>query len=57
MSPRTPAAVFALLLLLERLAPTERAAYVLREAFDYAHAEIAEFLRLTPVIVRKIAWG
>ncbi|MFL4901910.1 hypothetical protein ACJ6WF_01695 [Streptomyces sp. MMS24-I2-30] len=27
----------------------------MREAFDYAHAEIAEFLRLTPVTVRKIA--
>jgi DNA-directed RNA polymerase specialized sigma24 family protein len=28
---------FAVLLLLEKLSPTERAAYVLREAFDYSY--------------------
>ncbi|MEU3297557.1 RNA polymerase sigma-70 factor [Streptomyces longwoodensis] len=44
----------ALLLVLERLSPTERAAYVLREAFDYAYADIAAMLRLTPVNVRKV---
>ncbi|WP_328726697.1 sigma-70 family RNA polymerase sigma factor [Streptomyces sp. NBC_00259] len=44
----------ALLLVLERLSPTECAAYVLREAFDYAYSEIAEILRLSPVNVRKI---
>src|SRR5258708_29170458 len=31
----------AILLLLEKLTPTERAAYVLREAFDYSHREIS----------------
>ncbi|GHE59606.1 RNA polymerase sigma factor [Streptomyces spiralis] len=44
----------ALLLVLERLNPTERAAYVLREAFDYAYPEIAEILQLSLVNVRKI---
>ena len=32
---------FAVLLLLEKLTPTERAAYILREAFDYPYPEIA----------------
>jgi RNA polymerase sigma-70 factor (ECF subfamily) len=43
-----------LLLLLERLTPTERAAYVLREAFVYPYAQIAEILQLSPVNVRQI---
>lgn len=34
----------ALLLLLERLTPTERATFVLREAFGYSHREIAAIL-------------
>ncbi|GAA2297869.1 sigma-70 family RNA polymerase sigma factor [Streptomyces kunmingensis] len=51
---RAEALEFALLLVLEKLTPTERAAYVLREAFDYAYAEIAEMLHLTVVNVRKI---
>jgi RNA polymerase sigma-70 factor (ECF subfamily) len=37
----------AVLALMERLSPVERAAYVLREAFSYSHAEIAEILDLT----------
>ncbi|KAA2255224.1 RNA polymerase sigma-70 factor [Solihabitans fulvus] len=37
----------ALLLLLERLTPAERAVFVLREAFGYGHAEIAALLDLT----------
>ncbi|MFD5723326.1 RNA polymerase sigma-70 factor [Streptomyces sp. NPDC127036] len=44
----------ALLLVLDRLKPTERAAYVLREAFDYTYDEIAEILQLSSVNVRKI---
>ncbi|MBY8876087.1 sigma-70 family RNA polymerase sigma factor [Streptomyces sp. PLK6-54] len=44
----------ALLLLLERLSPTERAAYVLREAFDYPYSQIAEILELSQVNVRQI---
>ncbi len=51
---RAEALELALLLLLEKLNPSERAAYVLREAFDYGYAEIAEILGLTPVNVRKI---
>ncbi|MFE2560293.1 sigma-70 family RNA polymerase sigma factor [Streptomyces sp. NPDC059352] len=37
----------AVLTLLERLSPVERAVYVLREAFSYPHAEIAGILDIT----------
>ncbi|RKS08550.1 RNA polymerase ECF family sigma subunit [Nocardiopsis sp. Huas11] len=37
----------AVLLLMERLSPVERAVYVLREAFSHSHAEIAAILDLT----------
>ncbi|TWE28166.1 sigma-70 family RNA polymerase sigma factor [Prauserella muralis] len=37
----------AVLMLLERLSPLERAVYVLREAFSYSHAEIAGILAIT----------
>ncbi|MDQ8707975.1 sigma-70 family RNA polymerase sigma factor [Streptomyces sp. LHD-70] len=37
----------AVLLLLERLSPVERAVYVLREAFSYSHAEIAGILDIS----------
>lgn len=45
---------FAVLLLLERLTPNERAAYVLREAFDYPYRQIAEILRLSEPAVRQL---
>ncbi|MGY4919741.1 sigma-70 family RNA polymerase sigma factor [Streptomyces sp. 900116325] len=51
---RAEALELALLLVLEKLSPTERAAYVLREAFAYTYPEIAEILQLTLVNVRKI---
>ncbi|GGT33331.1 hypothetical protein GCM10010254_62050 [Streptomyces chromofuscus] len=51
---RAEALEMALLVVMEKLNPTERAAYVLREAFDYAYDEIADILRLSPVNVRKI---
>ncbi len=51
---RAEAVELALLLVLERLNPAERAAYVLREAFDYAYPEIAEILQISLVNVRKI---
>lgn len=51
---RAEALELALLLVLERLSPAERAAYVLREAFDYAYPEIAEILQLSLANVRKI---
>ncbi|MFJ9831517.1 sigma-70 family RNA polymerase sigma factor [Streptomyces sp. NPDC101169] len=37
----------AVLILMERLSPVERAAYVLREAFSYPHAEIAGILDIS----------
>src|SRR5439155_26865912 len=38
---------YAVLTLLERLSPNERAVYVLREAFGYPHREIAGILDIT----------
>jgi RNA polymerase sigma-70 factor (ECF subfamily) len=45
---------YAVLTLLERLTPNERAVYVLREAFDYGHREIAEILDLTEAASQQI---
>jgi RNA polymerase sigma-70 factor (ECF subfamily) len=45
----------AFLVLLETLTPAERAAYLLREVFDYEFEEIAALLDKTPVNVRQIA--
>ncbi|MFJ9339276.1 RNA polymerase sigma-70 factor [Streptomyces sp. NPDC101733] len=44
----------ALLVLLERLTPVERAVYVLREAFAYGHREIADLLDLTEPNCRRL---
>ena len=44
----------ALLLLLERLTPAERAVFLLHEVFDYKHAEIAETLALTQSNSRQL---
>jgi RNA polymerase sigma-70 factor (ECF subfamily) len=44
----------AFLLMLERLSPEERAAFLLRTVFDYEYAEIAEVLGKTDVHVRQI---
>ncbi|ANZ43528.1 RNA polymerase subunit sigma-24 [Lentzea guizhouensis] len=44
----------AVLLLLEKLTPTERAAYVLREAFDYPYREISEIVQTTEVAARQL---
>ncbi|BCY09219.1 RNA polymerase sigma-70 factor [Actinoplanes sp. L3-i22] len=43
----------AVLMLMERLTPQERAAYVLREAFDYPYAQIADILQSTEAAVRQ----
>ncbi|MEV0621858.1 RNA polymerase sigma-70 factor [Nonomuraea sp. NPDC050404] len=51
---RGEALEFAVLLLLERLAPTERAAYVLREAFDYPYGQIAEIIGHNEASVRQL---
>jgi RNA polymerase sigma-70 factor (ECF subfamily) len=45
----------ALMLVLETLSPTERAVFVLREAFDVGYEEIAAAVGKTPVAVRQIA--
>jgi len=45
---------FAVLLLLEKLSPTERAAYVLREAFDYSYDQIAHIIRSTEANARQL---
>ncbi|WP_328876743.1 sigma-70 family RNA polymerase sigma factor [Streptomyces sp. NBC_00287] len=51
---RGEALELAVLLVLEKLNPVERAAYVLREAFDYAYEEIAGILQLTQANTRQI---
>jgi RNA polymerase sigma-70 factor (ECF subfamily) len=45
----------ALMLVLETLSPTERAVFVLREAFDIGYDEIAAAVDKTPAAVRQIA--
>lgn len=45
----------AMMLVLETLAPTERAVFVLREVFDLAYDEIAEAVGKSPAAVRQIA--
>src|SRR6201986_5102825 len=44
----------AILLLLEKLSPTERAAYVLREAFDYSYHQIGEILQVQEANARQL---
>src|SRR5690348_12078445 len=51
---RGEALKLAVLLLLEKLSPTERAAYVLREAFDYPYDQIASILQMEEANVRQI---
>jgi DNA-directed RNA polymerase specialized sigma24 family protein len=43
-----------LLLLLQKLSPTERAAYILREAFDYTYRDIANVLSLEEANARQV---
>jgi RNA polymerase sigma-70 factor (TIGR02957 family) len=51
---RGEALEFAALLLMEKLTPNERAAYVLREAFDYPYGQIAGILQLAEPAVRQL---
>ncbi|MFF5212161.1 sigma-70 family RNA polymerase sigma factor [Streptosporangium sp. NPDC000396] len=44
-----------MLLVLETLAPTERAVFVLREVFDLGYEEIAQAVGKSPAAVRQIA--
>ncbi|MEV0570118.1 RNA polymerase sigma factor SigJ [Dactylosporangium sp. NPDC050588] len=45
---------YAVLTLMERLTPNERAVYVLRAAFDYPHREIAGILDITEATSQQI---
>jgi RNA polymerase sigma-70 factor (ECF subfamily) len=51
---RSESVAGALWTLLERLSPTERAAFVLREAFEYPHRRIGQLLGLSEANVRQI---
>jgi RNA polymerase sigma-70 factor (ECF subfamily) len=51
---RGEALEFAVLLMLEKLSPTERAAYVLRQAFDYPYEQIAEIIQQTQANARQL---
>ncbi|MFG2359282.1 RNA polymerase sigma factor SigJ [Streptomyces sp. NPDC048521] len=51
---RGEALELAVLLVLQKLNPVERAAYVLREAFDYSYDEIASMLQLRRANTRQI---
>lgn len=51
---RGEALQLAVLFLLEKLPPTERAAYVLREAFDYSYREIANILQIEEANTRQV---
>lgn len=44
----------AVVALLEKLSPTERAAYVLREAFDYSYRDVASVLTVSEANARQL---
>ncbi|WP_345543686.1 RNA polymerase sigma-70 factor [Microbacterium jejuense] len=51
---RGEALQFAILLMLEKLTPTERAAYILREALDYPYERIAEVISTSVASARQL---
>ncbi|MDH6212861.1 RNA polymerase sigma-70 factor [Streptomyces pseudovenezuelae] len=51
---RAEAIDLAVLFLLEKLNPVERAAYILREAFDYPYQQIAEMLETSEANTRQL---
>ncbi|MFD7697257.1 RNA polymerase sigma-70 factor [Streptomyces sp. NPDC059805] len=51
---RAEAVEMAVLLLLEKLNPVERAAYVLRKAFDYPYGRIADILETSEANARQL---
>ena len=51
---RGEALKLAVLVLLEKLSPKERAAYVLREAFDYSYHQVADILQMEEANVRQL---
>jgi RNA polymerase sigma-70 factor (ECF subfamily) len=54
VAEQSEALELALLTLLEKLSAIERAAYILREAFDYPHRSIADVLGLSEVNARQL---
>ncbi|TDD64539.1 sigma-70 family RNA polymerase sigma factor [Jiangella aurantiaca] len=52
---RAEALELAVLMLLEKLSPIERAAYVLHEAFDYPYRQVAEVLEISEANARQLA--
>ncbi|MBQ0850389.1 RNA polymerase sigma-70 factor [Streptomyces sp. BH-SS-21] len=51
---RAEAVEMAVLLLLEKLNPVERTAYVLREAFDYPYRQVADILETSEANTRQL---
>jgi RNA polymerase sigma-70 factor (ECF subfamily) len=51
---RDEAVELAVLLLLEKLTPTERAAYILRESFGYSYTEVADILEVGQANARQL---
>jgi RNA polymerase sigma-70 factor (ECF subfamily) len=51
---RREALEIAMRMLMEKLSPTERAAYVLREAFDYPYRQIADVLATSEANARQL---
>jgi RNA polymerase sigma-70 factor (ECF subfamily) len=51
---RAEALGFAVLVMLERLTPTERAAYVLREAFAYPYEQICDIVQVSEAAARQL---
>jgi RNA polymerase sigma factor (sigma-70 family) len=51
---RSEALQYAAITLIERLSPTERAAYVLREAFDYPYGQIAAIVGVKEPNARQL---
>jgi RNA polymerase sigma factor (sigma-70 family) len=51
---RSDALRLAVLVLLETLSPTERAAYILREAFEYSYRQIADILQMQEANTRQL---
>jgi RNA polymerase sigma-70 factor, ECF subfamily len=54
MLQRAESVTLAFLVLLETLSPEERAVFVLKDVFEYEHAEIAEILGTTPENSRQL---
>jgi len=54
LAERGQALESALLILLEKLSPLERAAYLLREAFDYSYRHVARVVRVSEANSRQL---